>query len=164
MLDLTNLKELIRNFLLADTGVSASVAGRIYFSELFTLNNPSYPIVNIDLFEGRNLLPAVDRVGLNVSISSKTSYDESDGIYTLVDNLLNNSIIGLCNATITELHKYNINEKFKLIGITLTRKKEKSLRNKFNTSKKIIDDLEYIGISTSRLINEQRLVQSSLDN
>jgi len=92
MLDITDLKVSVRNFLLAQSGITSLVGQQVYFTNLFTLHNPTYPIVNIEQFEGRNLVPAVDRIGLNVFCSSKISYDESDGIWTAVNNVLNNAV------------------------------------------------------------------------
>lgn len=108
MLDIEDFKSSLRDFLLADTGVSGSVSARIYFTNFFTLINPTFPLINLELFEGRNIVQAVDRIGVNVFCSSKVSYDEADSIFTLTNSLINTGLIKpkiVCRLQITPINR-----------------------------------------------------------
>lgn len=107
MFDLTTFKKEVRNFLLADTNLSTAVGGRIYFADLFSLVNPTFPLVNIELFEGRNLTPAVDRVGLNVYCTSRTTYQEADEIFDLLNVRLNNAHIAQRMVARSQITPFN---------------------------------------------------------
>lgn len=107
MLDVTDLKEKIRNGLLGITEITTLVGNRIFFADLFTLINPVFPCINLDLFEGRNVVSSVDRLGLNIYCSSKISYDQADGIYNEVNEYLLNTSISkiVCRAQITPINR-----------------------------------------------------------
>lgn len=108
MLDFTDFKKRIRDYLLADIGVTTLVSTRMYYGDLATLVNPIYPCVNLDVFEGRSLIAPVDRLRVTVYCSSKVSYHQADAIFDAVNSALNNATIGgkmTCRLHITPINR-----------------------------------------------------------